>query len=219
MPGGPVASPEVQFLTSVSKQTGIDPRVIQAWMQQEGAYAPGGTGNFNYLNLRPYPGDPYSGVSSGDFEQFSSVADAIAATVARLKQPFAAPILAAAGKTPSAQIAAIASTGWDSGHYGGMGGINLKNTFARLFGVKALTSKGEGAGAVQTTHLPGDKGVPNPLDWVSGLTGWVQRKAAYGAVYALLVLFALFLGVIGVLAMLGIKPGTVVAGSRMEAAA
>jgi len=126
---------EVKFVTAVSTATKIDPRVLIAWIQIEGAYAPHGTGHFNYLNMRPYPGDRYSSVSAGDFEQFSNVNDAIYSTVRRLNQPFARPILstAASKPTPRQQIAAIAATGWDAGHYGGSGGVSLVNTYSSLF--------------------------------------------------------------------------------------
>lgn len=134
--GAPVTSDFARFIIGVSIATKIDPRVLIAWSRAEGAYAPNGTGHFNYFNLRPYPGDPYSGVSSGNFEQFSNVNDAIKATVRRLNQPFARPIIAtaAAKPTPRQQIEAIASTNWDSGHYGGSGGIKLQNIFGQLFG-------------------------------------------------------------------------------------
>lgn len=124
---------EVQFVQGVSTQVGLDPRVLIAWVEQEGALAPGGTGGHNYLNLRPYQGDPYSSVSSGGFEQFASVNDAITATVRRLRQPFAAPIVSSAQRSPAQEIAAIASTGWDASHYGGPGGPNLQRTFNGLF--------------------------------------------------------------------------------------
>lgn len=134
---GPITSTDfARFIVGVSIATKIDPRVLIAWAKAEGAYASNGTGHFNYFNLRPYPGDPYSGVSSGNFEQFSNVNDAIKATVRRLNQPFARPIIAtaAAKPTPRQQIEAIAATGWDSGHYGGHGGISLQNIFGSMFG-------------------------------------------------------------------------------------
>lgn len=126
---------QVRFVIGVSTATRIDPRVVIAWMQQEGANAPGGTSGFNYLNLRPLSGDPYKTVSSGGFEQFASVNDAVKATVRRLNQPFAKPIVATARTrpTPQAQIRAISTTGWDAGHYGGGGGIELQRTFSTLF--------------------------------------------------------------------------------------
>lgn len=126
---------QVRFVIGVSVATKIDPRVVIAWMQQEGANAPGGTGGFNYLNLRPLSGDPYKTVSKGGFEQFASVNDAVKATVRRLNQPFAKPIIATARTrpTPQAQIRAISVTGWDAGHYGGNGGLALQRTFSTLF--------------------------------------------------------------------------------------
>lgn len=230
---------EAAFVTGVTTKTGIDPRVVVAWVQQEGAYAPRGTGGFNFLNLRPYPGDPYSSVSSGNFEQFASVSDAIDATVRRLKQPFAAPILASVKKSPGQQIAAIADTGWDADHYGGNGGINLKATFAKLFTPAALADKPEGAGAAAAvaatagTGSAADAGsydaknaahdaaqaAKNATDWVGPLTGWISGKAPYAAVYALLVLFSLFLGVVGILRLLGIRFGSVVEAAGRTAAA
>lgn len=130
---------QARFIVGVSTATRIDPRVLIAWAKAEGAYANNGTGHFNYFNLRPYPGDPYSSVSSGNFEQFSNVNDAIKATVRRLNQPFARPIIATAASkpTPKQQIQAIASTGWDAGHYGGNGGIKLQEIFAGMFGGNA----------------------------------------------------------------------------------
>lgn len=131
-----VDSNELAFIGGVSQQTGVDPRVLAAWAQAEGAYAPGGTGHFNYLNLRPYPGDPYQAVSSGDFEEFGNVQDAIAATARRIEQPFLwgylGPVVKQSG-TPRAEISAIATSGWDTGHYGGAGGPKLQADFDALF--------------------------------------------------------------------------------------
>jgi hypothetical protein len=134
-----VHDPYITFVQGVSQQTGIDPRVLVAWIKQEGAYAPNGTKGFNFLNLRPYAGDPYSGVSSGGFEQFSGVQDAITATVRRINQPFASGIRASVGKTPQESISAIAASGWDAAHYGGPGGPNLVAAFTGLFNKAALS--------------------------------------------------------------------------------
>lgn len=156
MAGGPApgttgTGAETTFIEGVAAGTGIDPRVLQAQADVEGATAPGGTGHFNYLNLKPYPGDPYSGVSPGGFEQFASVQDAIAATVRRLHQPFAAGIIAStqgASATPQKEIAAIAASGWDAGHYGGVGGPSLLSEFTKLYGGQSAqtpaTSQGTG---------------------------------------------------------------------------
>ncbi len=152
----PVTDPyQAQFVVDVSHATKIDPRVVLAWTEQENADAPNGTGGFNYLNLRPEQGDPYAAVSSGGFEQFASEADAVTATVHRLGEPFAKPILTDVTKrTPRQEIAAIASTGWDSSGYGGPGGPKLAAKFADIFTPAGLdtsyTSPAEAKGIVDT---------------------------------------------------------------------
>jgi hypothetical protein len=156
------------FVTGVSNATGIDPRVLVAWIQAEGAYAPNGTKGYNFLNLRPYAASDVGvvGVTSGNFDQFGSVQSAVDSTVARLRQPFARPILqgAQAQVSPGQEIALIASTGWDSGHYGGSGGVKLRQIFASIFGAGGLTDKYQGPGtaaAVASTAGTGsaaDKG-------------------------------------------------------------
>lgn len=135
MANKPITDPhQAQFVVDVSHATKIDPRVVLAWTEQENADAPNGTGGFNYLNLRPEAGDNYAGVSGGGFEQFASEGDAVNATVHRLSEPFANPIVTGAvGRTPRQEIAAIASTGWDVSHYGGAGGPTLAAKFASIF--------------------------------------------------------------------------------------
>lgn len=121
---------EAQFSNAVAKDTGLDPRVVWSWASLETG---GNAIGHNWLNIRPYPGDPYIGVSPGGFEEFRSVQDAITATERRIRQPFAGPILSSRGEPPAAEIAAIASTGWDAGHYGGPGGPSLLAEFKKLF--------------------------------------------------------------------------------------
>lgn len=157
--GGPALSFDEQaFVEGVSLGTGVDKRVLTAWERIEGAYAPSGTGGHNYLNLRPYQGDNYASVSPGGFEQFATVTDAVTATVRRIKQPFADPIERAAqrGASPREQIAAIASTGWDVGHYGGTGGPALLRSYTGLYGANTLGD------------ASGDSGGSS---WYSGITG------------------------------------------------
>jgi hypothetical protein len=193
---------EQQFIAGVSAQTGIDPRVLVAWIQQEGAYAPGGTGGHNYLNLRPDPASDVgvSSVSPGRFDQFATVQDAIASTVARLKQPFAAPILSAAKShaSPAQEIGAIASTGWDADHYGGSGGPNLQATFAQLFGQGQLGSAYQGSGSAAEAAITGN--IPTNIgkaekaisgaagsfgDLFSFLTSWRFAEVVGGALLLL----------------------------------
>lgn len=127
-----------RFVVGVSTATGIDPRVIVAWIQQEGAYAKGGTGHFNYLNLRPQAGDKYKSVSPGNFEEYASVNDAIYSTVRRINSGKIIKQTAQAKPTPREQIRAIASSGWDIDGYGGNGGKKLLDTFSSIFTAKGL---------------------------------------------------------------------------------
>jgi hypothetical protein len=124
---------EAQFIKDVSGATGVDPRVLVAWIQAEGAYpSPPGTGGHNYLNMRNYSSDVgVVGQSQGGFDQFSSEKAAAQSTAARIKQPFLwgflGPVIAAHG-SPAAQIQAIGTSGWDAGHYqegGGSPGSSL----------------------------------------------------------------------------------------------
>jgi hypothetical protein len=143
-----------KFVVGVSSATGIDPRVIIAWVQQEGAYAKGGTGHFNYLNLRPQAGDKYSGVSPGNFEEYSSVNDAIFSTVRRINSGKVIKTTAQAKPTPREQIKAISSSGWDIDSYGGNGGKKLLDTFTGIFGNKGLDDayvSPASAGAIAST--------------------------------------------------------------------
>lgn len=155
-----------QFANAVASQTGLDPRVVSAWAQEETGGHPYG-GFHNWLNLRPYPGDPYSGVSPGNFEEYSSLNDAVAATVRRLNQPFAAGIRSSAGQSPASQISAIAASGWDAGHYGGAGGPRLRSVFDSLWG-HAAEGKAVPAGSTVGPQGPGE-GVAGPGGAVGGI--------------------------------------------------
>lgn len=126
------ADEHAQFANAIAAATGLDPRVVYTWTQEETGGTPYG-GYHNWLNLRPYAGDPYTGVSPGGFEEFSSVQQAEQATLRRLRQPFASGILASRGEPPQSEIAAIAASNWDAGHYGGAGGPALVNVFRSLY--------------------------------------------------------------------------------------
>jgi hypothetical protein len=158
---------EAHFLASVSQATGIDPRVIAAWMFEEGAFKKGGTGGFNYLNLRPTAVDGHTSVSSGGFSQYPDVNAAISATIQVLHQPNMKIILATAQTrpTPQKQITAIAASPWDSGHYGGAG-QSLIATITSLFGGQAvLGDKYEGPENAQAVAATVGSG--SAADWTS----------------------------------------------------
>jgi len=173
-----------EFVAGVSKGSGIDPRVLLAWIDAEGAYAPNGTGGFNFLNLKPAPGGrSYSGVpiavSSGGFEQFQSITDAITETVNRLSQSFASGIVGAAKTrpTPAAQISAIAASGWDQTDYGGPGGPTLAAIFAKFFGGTAgLSSPYEGPTQAPTILSDFAGNIPSPP---GGGATTLQKIAAF----------------------------------------
>ena len=170
-PTPPGADPGVaqlpQFASDVAKATGLDPRVVWTWAQSEGAYASGGTGHFNYLNLRPEAGDVYAGISPGRFEEFSSEQQAVVASVRRIREPFlwTSPALGgpglgavvAKGGSPAQEFGAIGRSNWDSdpnepggGHYRGSAsaapGTKLLELFEGSFGVKAAGAPPKSAG-------------------------------------------------------------------------
>lgn len=185
-----------QFAHDVSAMTGVDPRVIFAWAQQEGAYAPNGTGHFNYLNLRPYSSDvgEVQPKSSG-FAWFDNEHDAAVSTARRIRQPFiwSAPVLGgpglgsvvAAKGSPAQEIAAIGRSGWDAGHYqesGGAPGSSLEAAFESLYGKGAagsppktssqvLAPGGTQTGSI-TSSIPGVK-------QAEGIAGAIGRFADF----------------------------------------
>jgi hypothetical protein len=130
-----LAQVQQKFALDVSKQTGIDPRVILAQELAEGAYSGNGTKGFNFLNLRDSTvaslGKPYEASSSGGFAKFHDLAQAEDATIAefnsRAIRDFWNP-----NTTPRAQIAGLAKSPWDGGHYGGVGGPNLVTNFLQV---------------------------------------------------------------------------------------
>lgn len=130
------------FIVGVSSATGIDPRVVSAWVTQEGAYTSQGSGGYNYLNLKAGPGTVgVVGTASNQSLQFRDVQSAITSTVNRLNQPFASNIVktAQAKGTPAQQISAISNSAWASNHYGTPAGTNLFRTFSSQWGESNLT--------------------------------------------------------------------------------
>lgn len=227
---------EATFVVDVAKDTKIDPRVLISWASLEGADAAGGTGGYDYLNLRPEKGDTYKSVSSGGFEQFATVSDAVAATVHRFEEPFAKPILnvATAQGTPEQEIAAIGGSKWDAGHYGGSGGKNLLAKFNDLFANGATSayvppsdatsitqtvgtgSAGDlkpggsvgdaGAAIAETPAAVADQAVNG---WLGGLESWIKGAAPTGLAYVILTVLGIALVGFGLLEVLGYSPGRI----------
>lgn len=123
------------FAKAVADKTGLDPLVVLAWAQAEGADVQGGTGHFNYLNVRPKGnGVGYSGVqvgsSPGGFAEFHNVSDAIQETSYWINSmpKYEGIRTAAKAKDPTKEIAAIAASSWDpTSHYAG--GKNLVSAY------------------------------------------------------------------------------------------
>lgn len=187
----PTQQEQAAFSDTVAGYLGFDPRVVYAWAQLETGGAPYG-GFHNWLNLRPYPGDPYVGVSPGNFEEYANVAQATAATKRRLSQPFAADIRKAGGPghTPAEEIAAIAASGWDVAHYGGPGGPSLAAEFSSLYGAQALDAPASshvvkpGGGQSQSSIVDKLTGVPGSGGPTSIVTGAISSVEGFLKEYA-----------------------------------
>lgn len=189
---------ELEFISAVSKATGIDPRVVVTQVIAEGAYAPGGTGGHNYLNLRPYGTDVgVVGQSPGGFDQFKDVQSAVISSVRRLEQPFiwAKPELGGPGlgsvvaegprATPRQELGAIGRSGWDTGHYGSPPGSKLLAIFSQQYGAAALDSpaqsKGVGPGAPKNPKIVASgPGTAAPGSVVGGAAGAVGGALSAG---------------------------------------
>lgn len=136
---------EAAFVQGVSQQTGIDPRVLIAWIASEGH--PGDLYH-NYLNIQTPTAQSLGiqtvGTAAANTAEFGDVQTGIRATSAEIKS---LGLTRLAGQTPSSQISQIAASPWASSHYGGPGGPNLRNTFASIFSSAGLNSPYEGPDA------------------------------------------------------------------------
>lgn len=179
------------FAEKLSKATGLKPDVIRAWARAEGAYAPNGTGGYNFLNLRAkgggssYSGVQLAGVSSNGFAQFRNEDDAVAETAHWINtMPNYAGIRASTKVGSKTQIAAIAASPWDAGHYDG--GRKLLDAFKAVTGLP-FGPQDPGAFGIPGTDSVGrwidDKlgGIPSPGDVAKGVGGALVPDAVEGA--------------------------------------
>lgn len=117
------AGSEQTFINDLAKDTGLDPKVILAWVTVEGAYAAGGTGGYNFLNIHESTsrsGVPLAGTSPKGFAQFHSAGQAAQETAWWINNMTNyRGIKTSASLSPQSQLAAIAASPWDSSHYGG----------------------------------------------------------------------------------------------------
>jgi hypothetical protein len=228
MPGNPapvqqLTVEQAQFSNDVAKALNLDPRVIYAQAEVEGAYAPGGTGGFNFLNLRASTvnslGKPYAGSSAGGFAQFANLKQAEDATVAEFQSPAIA-VQGYPGDTPAQEISRISASPWDAGHYGN--GRSLSNAFTQTYGLAALTAKGS------TTPIAGGGiqnnagGIPNPVSGVTDAIGSITDAFKFIFSYRFLEILGggllLLLGLYLLARQLGVAPGpTAVAATAANA--
>lgn len=205
----PLSANEQQFVQGVSQGTGIDPRVLVAWIASEGH--PGDQFN-NYMNITAAtaaynkakygaPGPSGSTVpSSNPTAEFGSVQDGITATISEINSLG----LQFAGQSPRSEIATIAASGWASGHYGGPGGPNFVATFNSLYPGQ-VDSQYQGVGKVPVidpgrnpntvggpvgTVVHTGEGVVNSVTGgLSFFTSWRFAEIVGGALLLLLGLF------------------------------
>lgn len=127
------------FSSQLAKLTGLNPNVVRGWALAEessgAAASRAAQGNNNWLNIGYFDSGPGALTKS---QQFANPALAAQATAKFLKgeqwgaSPGIRGILSTAGKSPAAQIAAIAGSGWASSGYGG--GANLRKTYSLVSG-------------------------------------------------------------------------------------
>lgn len=167
---------ENTFASMLAAKTGLDPNVVLAWEMNEGTYDSNGTGHFNMLNVRPagggmsYSGVRLVGVSSGNFQQFGSLQDAVTETAYWLKSMSNYKgIMASTKMGAKAQIQAIIDSKWEEGHYdGGRGIFDHYNTVVADGGVPPIDyttptttptkTKGAPVKTTTTTTTPDQEG-------------------------------------------------------------
>lgn len=125
---GQLTAGQAQFATRLAQQTGLNPQVISAWLLAEesgsAARSRESAGNNNWLNI----GYTDSGTYGAGASVWSNPATAADATAGWLKGQNTIPgygaasagvraILATAGQSPEAQIAALQHSGWASSGY------------------------------------------------------------------------------------------------------
>lgn len=135
------------FAATVAGDTGLDVNFIRAWVQQEGNFK-GSTGSFNFLNMKGGKG----------WQSFSDPIAAGHAAAANLRADKGnvngyQTLLATAGQTADKQIAALAASKWDEGHYGGAGGPNLLRTYNSISGGQPLSLSQQVAGSMPTQEV------------------------------------------------------------------
>lgn len=136
---------QLDFAASLSKITGLNEYVVEAWeLAEEPASRDPAAQGYNWLNIGP-------GV------RYGSDAEAVQATARFLQGSFYTGIRSAAKSgTPAQQLAAIAASPWDAGHYGSSSGNPLGN----LGGTYQIVSSKKVTGDVITSGIEAVLGAP-----------------------------------------------------------
>lgn len=120
MAAGDLSSAQARYVADVARGTGLRHDVVAAWVGQESGWNVTKPGH-NYLNIGPG-------------RRYGSVGEAAAAAVNLIASSgHYAGIRASVGRGPCEQIAAITSSPWDAGNYGG-DGSNLRRTYQSVTG-------------------------------------------------------------------------------------
>ncbi|HEY8775807.1 MAG TPA: hypothetical protein VIM33_04915 [Gaiellaceae bacterium] len=194
------------FITYVSQKTGLRQDVIAAWVVAENSDPAHPSTKNNPLNIRNGPG--------GSFRPYPNMKAAADATVTSLHNGRYAPVLGAAKTNdPKAELAAIANSPWDAGHYGGKG-QNLLGAYVRVTHqpagsylppeVKTIINAPETA--ADAAQKAAD--ALNPVKWVKDFTGWADAAALRALAYLVLTIAAIALFVLGLEKTLGPTPLT-----------
>lgn len=189
------------WVRRVADGTGISQAVVTAWVLAENG-SPEKTDPRNPLNVQ-WRTQPKDYVSSAQ------------ATVALLRQPKYAPVLAAARTgNDAATVAAIAASPWDACHYRGTNpdktcatnppGTLLNGTLERVkrIGVHGATTPG-----ITLPHIPSPSDAVNAVgDAVDRATSWLARESVVALAYVTLTVAALVLVLVGLMRATGITP-------------
>jgi hypothetical protein len=177
------------YAIQAASQTGLDYKVILSqWIAENGWTTPK---NFNFGNIM-VPG-------THTVETYSNGLAGVDAYVKFLQQSNYKGIMATAGGTPTAQMAAIVASPWDAGHYGG-DGSSLVNVYNSVAGASLgpTTAAGHGSGETVASTQPPSIGLSNQLKALQGTaqgsgTGWAAQAQGIGLMVVLAGLGLIFL--------------------------
>lgn len=156
----PLTRGQQKFAGTFARETGLDPRVVGAWLkaEQSGSAAENyeRRGYHNWLNIANTDSGPAGGAHSAEWRDPEKAGRASAEWIkgkGRIASEYGRPaagimgILHTAGKSPDEQIRAIAGSGWASSGY--EGGNTLRTLYHELSGhqLALLSSASRQAGA------------------------------------------------------------------------